>query len=162
MDSFSTFLFSEVASTETFIGLVVLLGLVLMVKKRVREGAALMFGAAGMGVTVWLMKMLFAVERIPGGLLPVDTYAFPSGHAAASMFLGVVALLYLQHMPNRWQRYGLSIAAAGLVLSIGASRVIYIVHTPLQVIAGFVIGALWGWLTYLLMRGFIAVLKGKS
>lgn len=153
MEAFYEFLFANVASTSTFAVLVVLVSALLIFKKRTREGIAFALGAAGMGLTVWVLKTWLQVPRPEGALLETDTYAFPSGHATASMFLATIALLYIFRLKNPFQRYGLAVAVAGLALSIGASRVVYVVHTPLQVIAGFAIGMVWGLVSYALMRG---------
>jgi len=152
VDSLYVFLFSEVASTKTFVVIVLLLLAYLVLKNRARLGITFALGAALMGATVWCLKIIFAVERIPGGRLPVDSYAFPSGHAAASAFLAVIALGYVQGIANPWQRFGLSLVTIGLAIAIGASRVVYTVHTPLQVLAGAIIGIVFGALTYALMK----------
>lgn len=148
MDAFYAFLFSQVASTEVFIALVILVAGVLIYKKKVREGIVFALGAAGLGLSVWLLKITFQVPRLPNPEIEASGYAFPSGHAASAVFLATVALMYISRIKNPFQRYGLSAVVLGLALSIGASRVAYNVHTPIQVLAGFALGIIWGLGTY--------------
>jgi len=57
---------------------------------------------------------------------------FPSDHTAASMFLAVCVLFY----SRRW-----GAVLIGMSLLIGASRVAAHVHSPIDILAGIVLGA---------------------
>ncbi len=146
------FLFSKVASTETFVAIVLALFVWLVFARKEREAAILAVSAALMGASVAGLKVLFHVERPPMPELPADGYAFPSGHAASTMFLCVLAILYAMKLKSPYLRYGLSALAVFITLAIGASRYFYNVHTPLQIIAGYVLGAFWGALAYAALR----------
>lgn len=146
------FLFSKVASTETFIGIVLALFVLLIAAQKAREAAILALSAILMGASIAGLKILFHVERPPVPGLPADGYAFPSGHAASTMYLCVLAVLYALKLRNPYFRYGLSALAVFVTLAIGASRYFYNVHTPMQILAGYVLGAFWGALAYAALR----------
>jgi membrane-associated phospholipid phosphatase len=76
-----------------------------------------------------------------GHLVPVESLAFPSGHAAnATMVLLCLALLL--PTSERWR--GLAVwAAVWLALAIGISRVMLGVHWPSDVIGGWAFGLFW-------------------
>jgi len=84
------------------------------------------------------LKQVFAAPR--PDLLPhldiVNSYSFPSGHAAGNMiFFGALALL-----AGGRSAYG---AAAALIALIGVSRVWLGVHWPSDVLAGWIEGLGW-------------------
>lgn len=70
------------------------------------------------------------------------SFSFPSGHTLfATAFYASVAVLILPFLTG-WARVGLLVTVAILVLGIGASRIFLGVHYPLDVLAGFLAGAL--------------------
>lgn len=99
------------------------------------------------------LKQIFAAPR--PDLLPhldiVDTYSFPSGHAAGNMmFFGAVAML----AGGR----GAYLAAAAMIALIGVSRVWLGVHWPSDVTAGWIEGL--GWLA--LCRAWLPARGGEG
>lgn len=105
--------------------------------------SALWFGATIAGGTLLNLglKQIFAAPR--PDLLPhldiVNTYSFPSGHAAGNMmFFGAVAML-----AGGRSAYA---AAAAMIALIGVSRVWLGVHWPSDVTAGWIEGL--GWLAF--------------
>ncbi len=74
--------------------------------------------------------------------LPVAA-SFPSGHAAAATVVyGGIALFVAACTRARW-RWAVVVAAVVVVLAVGASRVYVAAHRPSDVVAGFLLGALW-------------------
>ncbi len=74
------------------------------------------------------------------GMVVVESYAFPSGHAANSMIVYVLLALLL--VPD--ERRSLAVGAAiVLSLMIGISRVLLGVHWPTDVLGGWAFGLLW-------------------
>ncbi len=72
------------------------------------------------------------------------SYSFPSGHALFSFcFYGVLAGLLAGRMSSRLARVLLWLGAAILVLAIGLSRIYLGVHTPSDVLAGYLTGTIW-------------------
>lgn len=98
----------------------------------------------GTGVSVYLLKILVARPR-PGGSIPSiieSSYSFPSGHAAGSMALyGFIAFLLFRAYPRHKKLIG--VVVAGIILSIGFSRLYLGVHFLSDVLAGYVLGGLW-------------------
>jgi membrane-associated phospholipid phosphatase len=64
---------------------------------------------------------------------------YPSGHAAyAASFFGVLALLAWRH-----RRWDVALVFAGLTFLMGLARVLGGVHLPVDVLAGWALGAGW-------------------
>ncbi len=139
MDSFFLFAFTVVASTEGFLISCALILVGLLVRKR-----ALPFLVATIGVllSTIALKEVLQVARPVSSLIETTGYAFPSGHATGSLFLAL-SLCYLSRTLPKPLRFGVYVAALMTALVIGVSRLHFGVHTPLQVIAGFVLGAAW-------------------
>lgn len=94
-----------------------------------------------------LQKIAIARARpaLEPHLAVVQSWSFPSGHAASSMIFYLTLALVLSR-GSRWR----PLAAAGAVLAsllIGTSRVMLGVHWPSDVIAGWSYGLLWVMLT---------------
>ena len=108
--------------------------------------------AAGWGVTVLgssfligLFKETFERPRPvhEHGFAVETTWSFPSGHAAGSIvFYGMLAYVLMVRLPAHWHRT-VMLAAASMVVLIGASRVILQVHYLSDVFAGFSLGLAW-------------------
>lgn len=76
------------------------------------------------------------VASAPGG-------SFPSGHAlGATVTYGVLVLVFLPAVPPRFRRAVVGLAV-GVVLLVGVTRVALGVHHPTDVVAGWLLGALW-------------------
>jgi undecaprenyl-diphosphatase len=114
----------------------------------VRRGAfndALLVCAVGLGVEVLNAGLKLAFHR-PRPLLAyvhLDTYSFPSGHAAgAAAIYGVVLFLIARRgTPRLWGACGLLFLL--LVSAIGFSRLYLEAHYLSDVLAGFSVGLLW-------------------
>ncbi|MEJ5304051.1 MAG: phosphatase PAP2 family protein [Bacteroidales bacterium] len=88
-----------------------------------------------------LSQELHYVNEYRGG-----KYSFPSGHAANTMGIALFLTLLLgrQYSSLRWIPIPWS-------LFVGFSRVYLGVHFPSDVLAGFLLGALWGYIWYRLI-----------
>jgi membrane-associated phospholipid phosphatase len=110
---------------------------------RKQRAALLLIMVFGGRFLVELQKILSFRPR-PGvspHLVAVETYSFPSGHAANSMITYLaIALLVPVAQRNRAIAIGLGLAMA---LQIGISRVMLGVHWPTDVLGGWAFGLLW-------------------
>jgi undecaprenyl-diphosphatase len=86
-------------------------------------------------------------------LTNVDSLSFPSGHAmiSAATYMTVGALL--AHMqPSRLARAYLMTVFITLAILIGISRIYLGVHWPSDVLAGWLLGAAWALLFWIVAR----------
>ena len=122
----------------------------LLLYRRAWRDAALLAGITlGGRLMVALQKEWTARVRPDpqGHLVPVESLAFPSGHAANATIVWLcLALLLPRSAAGRsWAVW----AAVWLALLVGLSRVVLGVHWPSDVIGGWAFGLLW---TFLLLR----------
>jgi undecaprenyl-diphosphatase len=82
----------------------------------------------------------------------VYTASFPSGHSmlSAVVYLTLAALV-AQTQPSRRVRAYLIALAATLTMLVGASRIYLGVHWPTDVLGGWVVGATWALLSWLIL-----------
>ena len=111
------------------------------------RGAAIWLAVTLAGALVLDLALKFAFHRprpVPFfGPVP-QTYSFPSGHSLFSFcFYGVLAGLLADRARHTWLQVLIWTAAAVLVLAIGISRIYLGVHYPSDVMAGFLVGAIW-------------------
>ena len=103
-----------------------------------------------------VLKELFKRER-PDilQLVTVNGYSFPSGHSMISMsFYGLLIFIFLRHIDCKHLRVSITAVLGFLIFLIGLSRIYLGVHYASDVIAGFIFGIMWLWLTILLMNRF--------
>ena len=85
-----------------------------------------------------LMKLAFHRLRPPVffGLLPAETYSFPSGHSfVGGLFYGLLAGIFLR---GRWRWL-----AVGVAFLLGLSRVYLGYHYPSDVLGGWAMATVW-------------------
>lgn len=116
--------------------------------------------AGGTSLSVFLIKLVIARPRpVPApNAATEDTFAFPSGHSAhsAAVYL-MVAILFLKVLHSRLAKVATVCTTLLLIGVTGLSRLILGVHSPTDVLAGWVLGAcftvallsLWGLSAYL-------------
>lgn len=101
-------------------------------------------GAAGFA---YVLKEVVGRAR-PTGLIPLLTetsFSFPSGHATASAALyGFIAFILCKLYPH--SKRLVLVGTTLIILCIGFSRLYLGVHFPTDVIAGYLVGALWLWI----------------
>jgi undecaprenyl-diphosphatase len=104
--------------------------------------AIALLGALVLEVT---LKYSFGRIRPPSYFVPpLHTPSFPSGHALVSFcFYGVLAGLLGDRIRSARIRILIWLFAAALVAAIGFSRIYLGVHYPSDVIAGYLVAALW-------------------
>jgi undecaprenyl-diphosphatase len=133
--------------------LVALAAGLLIVRRAVLTAILLVVATASGGMLVALLKDRFARPRpaLVDHLVQVQTASFPSGHAANSalVFLTLAALL-TRIETTRAERLYTFAAAMTLTILVGISRVYLGVHWPSDVAAGWMLGAGWAMLWWVL------------
>ena len=77
-------------------------------------------------------------------LVLVDSWAYPSGHSLTSAaVIGVLTTVVWRRLPAGTARAVVAVAGVMLVVAVGISRIYLGVHWPTDVLAGWLIGALW-------------------
>ncbi|OLF12630.1 hypothetical protein BU204_28610 [Actinophytocola xanthii] len=108
---------------------------------------ALLVGLVTLGVLVLgpLLKLIIERPRpVDDRLVLVDSWAYPSGHSLTSMaVVGVLTVLAVRHLRARPARVAAVVVGAALVAAVGLSRVYLGVHWPTDVLAGWLMGAMW-------------------
>lgn len=100
---------------------------------------------AGVGLSTRYGKTFISRER-PADVAyyAVEHFSFPSGHATTAIALyGLLAYFLYRRYHTHTKRRLLLWLAAGLILIIGFSRIYLGVHYLSDVLAGFLLGALW-------------------
>ena len=125
-------------------------GLGLLLYRRQWHSAILLIGISLSGRALVMLQKDWTARVRPdaqGHLVPVDSLAFPSGHAANATIVWLCLALLVPRTPR-----GRAFAVWGavwLALAIGLSRVLLGVHWPSDVIGGWAFGLFW---TLLLLR----------
>lgn len=137
---------SRLGSPPVVTALAVAAAVLFVLRGRRRAALLLLVAVAGGGLLSTVLKNGFQRAR-PSPMfdypLP-DSYSFPSGHAVWSFcLLAVLAALLSRRAESRLPRAVLWMAAAGLILLIGVSRVYLGVHHASDVLAGW--GAAFVW-----------------
>lgn len=126
----------------------------MVVRGRPRTAAlAVVVIIGGVGLS-FLLKMLFSQPRpeVGEGLSMVFTSSFPSSHAMGALVTFVtLAWVGAQSVPDRRSSVYLVGAALGVSLVAGVSRIGLGVHWPGDVIAGWLAGAAWLLLAWLML-----------
>ncbi|WP_054533639.1 phosphatase PAP2 family protein [Herpetosiphon geysericola] len=100
-----------------------------------------------LGAAIWMTVLKQGFERPRPSIFEpayqISTYSFPSGHAmAAAAWYGSLAIVlsYGQRPQRRW---GLISGLAVMAVLIGISRVVFAVHYPTDISAGWIGGIAW-------------------
>lgn len=110
-------------------------------RKSRRDAALFAFTVVSGLVLDKLLKELFMRSRPVEGLLAIESYAFPSGHAMIStLVLGAFVLAYRRY--TFWKRTFVAVASAIVVL-VSLSRLYVGVHWLSDVLGGVAFGLFW-------------------
>lgn len=100
----------------------------------------------GSALCVWALKLFFALPRPtdPVALMTIDSFSFPSGHAAAAATL-YGFLLWMMLGTGKTDRMRTLCAGIffAIIVLVGFSRMYLGVHYLSDVIAGYVVGFVW-------------------
>lgn len=115
-----------------------------------KKSYTLPFLAAVLGaeITGQLLKIIIHRPRPLGGIETENTFSFPSGHALISAaFYGFLIYYFWQRSKNKTHKFFFLILGIILILLIGISRLYLDVHYLSDVVAGYVIGLVWLWVS---------------
>jgi membrane-associated phospholipid phosphatase len=144
---------SRFGSTPSLVVLAFVAAAWLAWRGRRADSLLVVLGTAGGLALAPLLKLVFTRPRPTGHLVFVDSWSFPSGHSLNSMVvLGLLTVLAMRERPGPLWRTLFAALGAFLVLVVGFSRVYLGVHWPSDVLAGWLIGALWLVLVFTLAR----------
>ncbi len=130
-------------STRVLFPLTVVVAAILALSGRWTEFAVLSLASLAIVAGVDWIKDWVARPRPPDGLIEVRGYAYPSGHAAHSVFyawLSITAAVRLK--PDMARKAALVSAGITLTVLVGLSRVYLNVHYLSDVFGGWALGAL--------------------
>jgi undecaprenyl-diphosphatase len=132
------------AGNVAFLALLVAgVSLFLLRRRRVNEAVLVTASAAGIELLNGGLKLLFHRPRPELAYVHLDTYSFPSGHAAGTAAIyGVILYVLARPFSNRAR----VVAAVGYVLLVAVvafSRLYLEVHYLSDVLAGASLGAAW-------------------
>jgi undecaprenyl-diphosphatase len=101
-----------------------------------------------------LLKTLFQRKRPLSPLLKAAKgLSFPSGHSIMAVtFYGLLLYILLHTINAEWVKWLLAILLIALIILIGFSRVYLRVHYASDVLAGFIIGLLWLWISLIILN----------
>lgn len=130
-------------SSAVLLPLVALTAAILAIRRRWAEAIVLVLSWIAIGIGIDEIKEWVARPRPPDGMVEVGGYAYPSGHAAHSVFyvwLSVTIAVRLR--PDMARKAAL--VSAGILVSalVGLSRVYLNVHYLSDVFGGWALGAL--------------------
>lgn len=127
-------------------------GMMLLLRKPRLAVITVIAIAGGLLVSDWL-KQLFGRSRpdlVPHGVA-VSTASFPSGHAMMSAVVYLtLGVLLARTQPQRAIRLYLIGISTGITLLVGISRIYLGVHWPTDVLAGWILGAVWALLFWVI------------
>jgi membrane-associated phospholipid phosphatase len=140
----SVFKIVTIGGTVAFLALFTLAVALYLVRRRQFDEAALLCAAAlGIEILNAVLKLVFHRPRPELAYVHLDTYSFPSGHAAGSSAIyGVALYLLARNAAPRW-RILCAIGYVALVVLIGFSRLYLEAHYLSDVLAGISLGTAW-------------------
>ncbi|MEK7132807.1 MAG: phosphatase PAP2 family protein [Patescibacteria group bacterium] len=136
---------SELGSVATIAGLTLIALIILAYRKQWHYVLGFVVSVLGSTVATFIIKEL--VER-PRPVSPIFAYletsfSFPSGHAtrAAAFFIFLLWVIW-NFLSPMWRKVSIGVVAT-IILLIGFSRLYLGVHYPSDVLAGFLVGAVF-------------------
>lgn len=125
--------------------IVIMLGIVLLLVKSLRNKYGVKFAIAALSSTALYQGMKYIFQRprpdIALRLIEESGYSFPSGHSMNCLVsYGILAYLILKYYENARLAKIFSVGLGLIIILIGLSRVYVGVHFPTDVIGGWSLG----------------------
>ncbi|MEK7669578.1 MAG: phosphatase PAP2 family protein [Patescibacteria group bacterium] len=168
--SFLMMVFTYSGGYLMVIGITFLSALSFYIHRHYQRILPLLITIGGSAGTVYLLKHLFYRARPVAEALYLETSSsFPSGHATMAMALyGFIFYIIWSYSvkDSRDKHHSLHkfliIFLAILILLVGVSRLYLGVHYLSDVLAGYVIGLVWLWISHLISKLKIWPLQGNE
>lgn len=123
---------------------VLAIGIVFLRRARPNDAGVLVLALGGAAVVNGLLKLVFHRERPELSFVHLDTYSFPSGHAAvSSATFATLAYLLGRRFTSTRARLSLALATVVAVCLVGFSRLYLGAHYLSDVLAGISFGLAW-------------------
>jgi undecaprenyl-diphosphatase len=137
--------FSLLCSTQVVTVIGIILCIYLLTKRVFHYVVGIISSMLGSGLSIYFGKNIFEVSRPHEFAYYEEIYfSFPSGHAVISIaFYGLIFYLLLRRASSVKSRILISAFAVVFCILIGISRLYLGVHYLSDVLAGFILGALW-------------------
>ncbi|TNC82224.1 MAG: phosphoesterase [Oleiphilus sp.] len=136
------FIFITALGDELFLQISFTIAVItLLISRQTAACLLLVFSGLTTSLLTHGMKAFFEIPRPDVFVLPLDSFAYPSGHSSGAMVLyGLIATLVAERITphSRWRIYLLFFIPAMLI---GLSRVVLGAHWFSDVVAGLLIGA---------------------
>jgi membrane-associated phospholipid phosphatase len=134
-------------NTVVLVVLVTAVGIVLLRRTRPNEAAVIALALGGSALLNGGLKLLFHRPRPELAFVHLDTYSFPSGHAAVSTatFTTIAFLLGRRYRSLR-ARLLIALSTLVAILLVGFSRLYLGAHYLSDVLTGFSVGFAWAML----------------
>ncbi len=132
-------------------GLTLLIGVLLFLKKKFREGAILWVSVGLVTFSTYIFKIYFKVPRPRGGVGSAGGYSFPSGHASEStVFFLSLLLIFFPLIKSRFLKTLLAFFCIFTPLAVSFSRLYLGVHWFTDVLGGISLSCFIVSIVYLL------------
>ncbi|MBF8965421.1 phosphatase PAP2 family protein [Pontibacter sp. FD36] len=143
--SHTFYAFTQLGTREAVFAIGGLATIVFLYNRRYTAVLAFWLTMAGVGLSVQYGKKFISRDRpTEVAFYPEHNFSFPSGHATTSMALwGILAYFGYRHLHQRRLRNAVLAGAGALILLVGFSRIYLGVHFLSDVLAGFLLGAMW-------------------
>jgi membrane-associated phospholipid phosphatase len=133
------------AGNAAVLGVIVVgIGFFLIRRGRANDAALIFLAFGGASVVNALLKLVFHRPRPELAFIHLDTYSFPSGHAAASSAtFATIAYLLGRRQHSTAARVWTGVGAAAAIALVGFSRLYLGAHYLSDVLAGISFGVAW-------------------
>ena len=140
---------SGLAGRYILVPATILLITYLLYNKKKKDALLVFFAWYGGTALSAILKRIFQLSRPENPLIPIDGYAFPSGHAlSAVIFYSLLMIIFSEKIKNKLAKIIFISANILIILLVGLSRIILQVHYVRDVIGGYVIGLVWLFVIY--------------
>jgi membrane-associated phospholipid phosphatase len=119
------------------------LAVVFVRRGRMNDAAVLIAALGGAGVVNALLKLVFQRPRPELAFVHLETYSFPSGHAALATAMFTTLAFVVGRRSGRRRAVAVAATAAALIVLVGFSRLYVGVHYLSDVLAGWSFGLAW-------------------